>query len=83
MSHSCEVQCGLGGPFPSGGWLPGHPQRKEVGGGAYLCFVFYLFILRVEEGQRERERERIPSRPYSVSTETDLGLKPTKCEIMT
>ena len=35
------------------------------------------------EGQRERERERIPSRLCSVSAEPDAGLELTNREIMT
>ena len=33
--------------------------------------------------ERERERERIPSRLLTVSTEPDVGLELTNCEIMT
>ena len=52
----------------------------------------YLFILREKastsgggtERKREKERrERIPSRPYAVSTEPDAGLELMNCEIMT
>ena len=32
---------------------------------------------------RERGRERFPSRFNTVSTETDMGLTLTNCEIMT
>ena len=52
-------------------------------------FFLSLFILRVrarehkQEGQRERGRERSPSRLRIVSTEPDAGLGPTNCEIMT
>ena len=36
------------------------------------------------EKQKERERERIPSRfEHTVSTEPDAGLNPMNCEIMT
>ena len=35
------------------------------------------------EGQREKEREKIPSRPRTVSTGPSAGLEPTNCEIMT
>ena len=35
------------------------------------------------EGQRERGRERIPSRLHTTSTEPDVGLEPTNHEIMT
>ena len=35
------------------------------------------------EGQRERGRERIPSRLSALSTESDTGLEVTKHEIMT
>ena len=34
-------------------------------------------------GQRERERERIPSMLLAVSAEPDAGLELTNCEIMT
>ena len=41
--------------------------------------MFCLFILReterTEEGQRERGKERIPSRLHTVSAEADVGLK--------
>ena len=33
--------------------------------------------------ERERERERIPSRLLTLSTEPDEGLKPTNCKVMT
>ena len=44
--------------------------------------------MQAEEGQREREREReteseAGSRLRAVSTEPDVGLEPTDCEIMT
>ena len=32
---------------------------------------------------REEERERIPSRLCTASTEPDVGLEPTNCDIMT
>ena len=35
------------------------------------------------KGQRERVRERIPSRLHAVSTEPNAGLHPTNREIMT
>ena len=35
------------------------------------------------ERERERGRERIPSRLYTVSVEPDAGLELTNCEIMT
>ena len=34
-------------------------------------------------GERERERERIPSRLHAVSAEPDAGFEPTNWEIMT
>ena len=45
-----------------------------------MFFKVYLFILEREhvhvwEGQREGERERIPSRLPTISTEPDAGLK--------
>ena len=33
--------------------------------------------------QREREREKIPTRLHTIGAEPDAGLKPTNCEIMT
>ena len=46
-----------------------------------------MFILRerarVGEGQKERERERIPSRLYAVSAKPNVGLELTNREIMT
>ena len=58
-----------------------------------LCFFFffkkvYLFLLRDKQStagksQRERERERIPSRLRGVSTEPKVGLDLTNYEIMT
>ena len=38
---------------------------------------------RGRERERERGRESIPSRLCAVSAESDVGLKPTNCEIMT
>ena len=38
---------------------------------------------QAREGQRERERERVPSRLHVVSTEPDIGLDLTNQEIMT
>ena len=62
----------------------------------YGCveFISYLkFILTERQKERNREckqgrgkergRERIPSRICTVSTEPDVGLKLTNCEIMT
>ena len=37
----------------------------------------------MRKGKRERERERIPSRPPTVSTEPDVGLELTNRKIMT
>ena len=38
---------------------------------------------RAGEGQREREKERIPSRLHIVSAEPDVGLELMNHEIMT
>ena len=53
-------------------------------------FLYSLFILGgrresmcVQEGQRVRERERVPSRLCTVSTEPYAGLGPMNREIMT
>ena len=54
----------------------------------FSLMVVYLFIFERErgqagEGQRERGRERIPSRFSTISAEPDVGLKLTNHEIMT
>ena len=60
----------------------------------YLIFFFLsLYILRERERERENERmsgggaeseeKRIPSRPCTVCAESNIGLEPTNCEIMT
>ena len=48
----------------------------------FLMFI-YFERKRAGEGQRESERERIPSRLHTASIEPDLGLKPMNREIMT
>ena len=50
-----------------------------------LIFFLSLFIYFEREivCEQNRERERIPSRPYTDSTEPDVGLELTNCEIMT
>ena len=53
-----------------------------------LLFFFkfiYLFWERqsTRVGEAERGRDRIPSRPCTISTEPDAGLELTNCEIMT
>ena len=51
----------------------------------FLKIKVYLFILREEcrgGGEREEERERIPSRLCTI-TEPDLELELRNCEIMT
>ena len=42
-----------------------------------------MHAIMSREGQRERERKRIPSRLCTVSTEPNVGLNPMNCEIMT
>ena len=59
--------------------------------GFLLMFLFIFETERqrkrdrelTEEGQRERRRERIPSRFHTVSTEPDAGLELTHREITT
>ena len=46
-------------------------------------FLFQVYLFIGEEGQREMETERIPSRLHTVSAEPNTGLSPTNCEIMT
>ena len=52
-----------------------------------IIFFFLSFFINFREkasrGSAERERERIPSRVSTVSTEPDLGLELTNCEITT
>ena len=57
----------------------------------FLNFFLSLFILKDREtehlsgggAERERERQRIPSRVYAAGTESDVGLELTNCEILT
>ena len=59
--------------------------------GVFIFFQFVYFERErarehacvSREGQRERERDRIPSRLCAVSAEPDMGLDPTNHEIMT
>ena len=60
--------------------------------GCVSIFLLSLFIYserKKEErehegaGGKERGRDRIPSRLCAVSSEPDMGLEPTNCEIMT
>ena len=39
--------------------------------------------MRAEEGQRRKERERIPNRLHAVNAEPNAGLGPVSHEIMT
>ena len=55
-----------------------------------ICIYFKFVYLERKRGcageqekGRERRRERIPSRLHAVSTEPNVGLDPTNCEIMT
>ena len=43
----------------------------------------FIYLERESRGGAERGRERIPSRPCTVSTEPDAGLELTNCEIVT
>ena len=56
----------------------------------FFKFIFFLrerkstcADVQVGEGPRETERERIPSRSHTVSTEPDIGLEPMNQEIIT
>ena len=52
----------------------------------FFLSLFMYFVIereRVGKGQRERGRERIPSRLHTDSTEPDTGLELTIREIMT
>ena len=58
------------------------PNRKD------FSFKFYVFLRETEtaqvgEGQRERGKERLPSRLHAASTEPNAGLELMNCEIMT
>ena len=52
-----------------------------------LLFLKFIYVEREREQGRSRERgierERIPSRLHTVSTEPDAGLKPMNHEITT
>ena len=72
-----------------------YPHEKKWNKGKSVIFLsfffkFLQFILKEREkrreqqwGQRERGTQIIPSRLHAVSTEPDVGLDPTNCEIMT
>ena len=54
--------------------------------GLNILFIFFfsgLFRERVGEGQKERKRERIPTRLCAVGQKPDAGFSLTNCEIMT
>ena len=66
--------------------------RHDSWGGVVVFSKVYLFTFeretdrqreRMRERQRQRKRERILSRLHAISTECDLGLELTNCEIMT
>ena len=44
---------------------------------------FFKFIYLLRGGEGKRKSERIPSRPHVISTESDMRLDLTNCEIMT
>ena len=56
-----------------------------------ICFLKFIYLFWERERERERENrggagregERIPSRLHTVSTEPNVGLELTNCEIMT
>ena len=46
-------------------------------------FFYYFYFEKGRAGEGPRERERIPSRLHTVSAESDVGLNPTVCKIVT
>ena len=64
------------------------PELRRLASFFFFKFT-YLFILREREREskqgrdREKGRERIPSRFHAVSTEPNSGFPLTNCEIMT
>ena len=64
---------------------------RTLWGSSYVIFKFIYFERERERGvlkqwrgrERESEMERIPSRLQAVSTEPDVRLQLTNCEIMT
>ena len=93
-SHEARVQHGLGGDnfnrvMKRETHIYGLLQEMEISNlySIFLCTFFklfiYLFIYLEHTNKGEAERERIPSRLCTVSTEPDAGLNPTNCEIMT
>ena len=50
----------------------------------FILFFKFIYLLgRWGEEQRDREREKTPSRLCTVSTEPNVGLELKNCEIMT
>ena len=43
----------------------------------------FIYFEKGRAGEGPRERERIPSRLHAVSAESDVGLNPTVCKIVT
>ena len=67
-----------------------HSYRNSVRDKSSILFFFKFIFLFWErertwagEDQRDRERERIPSRVCAISPKSDMGIDPMNCKIMT
>ena len=65
------------------------PRPRPGGRNHSPCVFFFIYLFlreregRGEQGEGQREGQRIPSRFRTVSTEPNMGLDPTNCEIVT
>ena len=85
--EACTLPPTLGLDLPPSCSRPFTQPRRVVRSPSQSPLVFFLllslFIFEVGEGQREREREGIPSRLRTAGAEPDVGLDPTNREITT
>ena len=70
-------------PMTLGSWLELKSRAGEWLSHPGDPVMMILFNVYFTDFEREKERDRIPSRPHTVSTEPDSGLKLPNCEIMT
>ena len=73
-------------PYPTKQCGPFLPRCLLIYVSFFILFIYFerkRECVQAGEEQRERKREKIPSRLCTTSTEPSARLKPTNCEIMT
>ena len=73
-------------PYPTKQCGPFLPRCLLIYASFFILFIYFerkRECVQAGEEQRERKREKIPSRLCTTSTEPNARLKPTNCEIMT